>query len=80
MNRVPSQFFITMDLQAYYEASVAAKNAELTEAEVTEKAAAKVDALNARYSVFGRVAAESLEILPLIDTATVINSIDIEVK
>ena len=75
-----SQFFITMDLQAYYEASVAAKNAELTEAEVTEKAAAKVDALNARYSVFGRVAAESLEILPLIDTATVINSIDIEVK
>ena len=75
-----SQFFITMDLQAYYEASVAAKNAELTEAEVTEKAAAKVDALNARYSVFGRVAAESLEILPLINTATVINSIDIEVK
>ena len=75
-----SQFFIAMDLNDYYQKSVAAKNADLTEAEVAENAAAKVDALNARYSVFGRVAAESLEILPLIDTSTVINSIDIEVR
>ena len=75
-----SQFFIAMDLVDYYQKSAAAKNPELTEAELAEKAAAKVDALNARYSVFGRIAAESLEILPLIDTATVINSIDIEVR
>ena len=69
-----------MDLNDYYQKSVASKNADLTEAEVAEKASAKIDALNARYSVFGRVAAESLEILPLIDTTTVINSIDIEVR
>ena len=75
-----SQFFIAMDLNDYYQKSVAAKNADLTEAEVAEKAAAKVNALNARYSVFGRVAAESLEIPPLIDTNTVIDSIDIEVR
>ncbi len=75
-----SQFFIAMDMNDYYQKSVAAKNSELTEAEVAEKAAAKVGSLNARYSVFGRIAAESLEILPLIDTSTVINSIDIEVR
>ena len=75
-----SQFFIAMDMNDYYQKSVAAKNAELTETEVAEKAAAKVDALNARYSVFGRVAEESLEILPQIDTDTVISSIDIQVK
>ena len=69
-----------MDMNDYYQKSVAAKNAELTETEVAEKAAAKVDALNARYSVFGRVAEESLEILPQIDTDTVISSIDIQVK
>ncbi len=73
-----SQFFIAMDLDAYFREAVADLGEELTEEEINEKVAAKIGAMDARYSVIGRVAEGSLEILPLIDAGTVINSIDIE--
>ena len=75
-----SQFFIAMDLDAYYRNDAVSKNPELTAEEQAARAAEKIGILNARYSVFGRVAEESLEILPQINTNTVINSIDIEVR
>ena len=74
-----AQFFIAMDLDAYFRKAVSALGEELAEEELDAKVASKIDALNARYSVFGRVAEASMEILPLIDASTVINSVDIEV-
>ncbi len=73
-----SQFFIAMDLDAYYRDSVSALGEEMTEEELNAKVASKIDALNARYPVFGRVSEASMEVLPLIDASTVINSVDIE--
>lgn len=75
-----SQFFITMDLNDYYQKDAAAKNPELTAEELAAKAEEKVSLLNSRYSVFGRVDEGSLDVLPQIDTATVITGIDIEVR
>ena len=76
-----SQFFIADDLEAYYrDAAVKQLGEELTEEELSAKVASKLDAMNAKYSVFGRLSEDSMDILPLIDTTTVINSIDIEVR
>ena len=75
-----SQFFLTQDLNAYFGEGYAAQNPELTEKELNAKVEARVDAMNAKYSVFGRVAEESLEILPLLDESSVIESVDIEVR
>lgn len=75
-----SQFFIAMDLNAYYRTDAANKNPDMPEEELAAKAAEKVGKLNARYSVFGRVTEESLAVLDLIDTSTVIESIDLEVR
>ncbi len=74
-----SQFFITMDLDAYYREVINELGEDLSEEELAAKVAAKIDAMNARYSVFGRVAESSMEILPLIDAATVIDSVEIEI-
>lgn len=71
-----SQFFIAPDAEAYYQSLFADSDAD----EAAAKVSAKLDALNAKYSVFGRIAEESLEILSQIDIDTVIDSIDIEVR
>ena len=65
-----SQFFIAMDLNKYY-------GKDGADASVI---AAKIDAMNARYSVFGRVAEESLELLQQITEQTLIDSIEIQVR
>ena len=76
-----SQFFITEDLDAYYrDAAVKQLGEDLSEEELAAKVSAKMDAMNAKYSVFGRITDESFEVLKGIDTATVIESIDIEVR
>ena len=76
-----SQFFITEDLDAYYrDAAVKQLGEDLSEEELNTKVAAKLNAMNAKYYVFGRVTADSLDILPLVDTTTVINSIDIQIR
>lgn len=77
-NKNSSQFFIAMDLDAYFREAVAELGEELTEEELTAKVAAKIGALDARYSVFGRVTEASMEVLPQINASTVINSVDIE--
>ena len=71
-----SQFFIAQDLDAYFRGLYAGAS----DAEIEEKVAGRIDAMNVRYPVFGRVAEESLEILPNIFTDTLIESIDIEVR
>ena len=73
-----SQFFLTQDLKSYFGEGYAAQNAELTEEELNAKVEARLDAMNAKYPVFGRVSEESLEVLPQINTTTVIESVDIE--
>ena len=75
-----SQFFLTQDLKTYFSEGYAAQNAELTEEELNAKVDARLDAMNAKYPVFGRVSEESLEVLPKINTTTVIESVDIEVR
>ena len=75
-----SQFFLTQDLKTYFSEGYAAQNAELTEEELNAKVEARLDAMNAKYPVFGRVSEESLEVLPQINTTTVIESVDIEVR
>ena len=75
-----AQFFIAQDLDAYYRQAVAKLGEEMTEEKLAEKVGSKLDAMNGRYSVFGRVSADSLELLPEISTSTVIESIDIEVR
>ena len=75
-----SQFFLTQDLKSYFGEGYAAQNAELTEEELNAKVEARLDAMNAKYPVFGRVSEESLEVLPQINTTTVIESVDIEVR
>ncbi len=75
-----SQFFLTQDLKSYFGEGYAAQNAELTEEELNAKVEARLDAMNAKYPVFGRVSEESLEVLPKINTTTVIESVDIEVR
>lgn len=75
-----SQFFLTQDLNTYFSEGYAAQNAELTEEELNAKVEARLDAMNAKYPVFGRVSEESLEVLPQINTTTVIESVDIEVR
>lgn len=75
-----SQFFLTQDLKTYFSEGYAAQNAELTEEELNAKVEARLDAMNAKYPVFGRVSEESLEVLPKINTTTVIESVDIEVR
>ena len=50
------------------------------EEELNEKVNTRLEAMNAKYSVFGRVAEESLEVLPLITTSDMIESVDIEVR
>ena len=75
-----SQFFLTQDLKTYFSEGYAAQNAELTEEELNAKVDARLDAMNAKYPVFGRVSEESLEVLPQINTTTVIESVDIEVR
>ncbi len=75
-----SQFFIAMDLNAYYTDSLTEKNEGLSPEEMAEKVSAKINAMDARYPVFGRVAAESMDVLPQIDDATQIDSIEILVK
>lgn len=77
-NKNGSQFFIAMDIDTYFRNSYAA--VDLSEEEVQEKVEARLEAMNAKYSVIGRVDAESLEILPLIGEDTVIESVDIEVR
>ena len=78
-NKNSSQFFITMDLADYYKSNYA-QNGDLSEEEISAKIDARIDAMNQKYSVFGRVTEESLEILPLIDQDTVIEKVDIEVR
>lgn len=75
-----SQFFLTQDLKTYFSEGYAAQNAELTEEELNAKVDTRLDAMNAKYPVFGRVSEESLEVLPQINTTTVIESVDIEVR
>ena len=75
-----SQFFIAMDLEDYYTKAVSAANEGLTEEELAAKVASKLDAMNGKYSVFGHVTAESMKVLPEINEATMIESIDIEVR
>ena len=75
-----SQFFLTQDLKSYFGEGYAAQNAELTEEELNAKVEARLDAMNAKYPVFGRVSEGSLEVLPQINTTTVIESVDIEVR
>lgn len=75
-----SQFFLTQDLKTYFSEGYAAQNAELTEEELNAKVEARLDAMNAKYPVFGRVSEESLEVLPQINTTTLIESVDIEVR
>lgn len=79
-NKNSSQFFITMDLDEYFRSGYAAQDPNLSEEELNEKVASRISAMNERYSVFGRVAEESLTVLPLIDTNAVIESVDIEVR
>lgn len=79
-NQNSSQFFIANDLQAYFSEGYAAQNPELSEEELNGKVETRLDAMNARYPVFGRVAEESIAILPLIDQGTVIEIVDIEVR
>ena len=62
-----SQFFIALDLNEYFGKDGA-------------DPAAKIEAMEAKYSVFGRVAEESMELLQQITEQTVIDSIDIQVK
>ena len=78
-NENGSQFFIAQDIDEYFRSGYAAAG-DLSEEELDEKVADRLDKMNAKYSVFGRVAEESLEILPLIDQNTVIESVDIEVR
>ena len=75
-----SQFFIANDLSAFYEDSIKAKGEELSAEKLAEKVADKISAMDSRYSVFGRVAEGSMDVLQQIDDGTVIDSIDIEVK
>ncbi|MBQ6518108.1 MAG: peptidylprolyl isomerase [Anaerolineaceae bacterium] len=79
-NKNSSQFFIAQDLVTYFYDGYAAQNPDLSEDELNTRVQARLDAMDARYPVFGRVAEESLEVLPLIDTTTVIESVDIEVR
>ena len=79
-NKNSSQFFITMDLNSYYTNAFSQQDASLTAEELQEKADTRVEIMNSKYSVFGYVSEESLEVLPLITTDTVIESIDIEVR
>lgn len=75
-----SQFFLTQDLKSYFGEGYAAQNAELTEEELNAKVEARLEAMSAKYPVFGRVSEDSIEILPQINTTTVIESVDIEVR
>ena len=77
-DRNASQFFIAQDIAEYFRSVYA--SAELTEEELNAKVDARVNAMDAKYSVFGHVAEESLEILPKIDQKTVIESVNIEVR
>ena len=74
-----SQFFIAQDVAEYFRSGYAAQG-ELTEEELNKKVNGRLEAMNAKYSVFGRVAEESLEVLPLITTSDMIESVDIEVR
>lgn len=78
-NKNASQFFITQDLTEYFR-QVYLATGDISENELAQKVQTRMDAMNAKYSVFGRVAEESLELLPLIDQSTVIESVDIEVR
>ena len=77
-DRNASQFFIAQDIAEYFRSVYA--SGDLTEEELNAKVDARVNAMDAKYSVFGHVAEESLEILPKIDQKTVIESVDIEVR
>ena len=78
-NKNASQFFITQDLAEYFRQGYIATG-DISENELAQKVQTRMDAMNAKYSVFGRVAEESLDVLPLIDQSTVIESVDIEVR
>jgi len=78
-NTNASQFFITQDLNEYF-SQVYIASGDISENELAQKVQTRIDAMNAKYSVFGRVAEESLELLPSIDQSTVIESVDIEVR
>ena len=78
-NKNASQFFITQDLAEYFRQGYIAAG-DISENELAQKVQTRMDAMNAKYSVFGRVAEESLDVLPLIDQSTVIESVDIEVR
>ena len=78
-NKNASQFFITQDLTEYFR-QVYIATGDISENELAQKVQTRMDAMNAKYSVFGRVAEESLDVLPLIDQSTVIESVDIEVR
>lgn len=79
-NKNSSQFFITDDLQAYFHDGYASQNPDLSEQQLSDKVQTRLDSMNARYPVFGRVAKESLDVLPQIDMTTIIKSVDIEVR
>ncbi|MBR6088982.1 MAG: peptidylprolyl isomerase, partial [Anaerolineaceae bacterium] len=78
--KIGSQFFFTQDLAEYFSKLFAAQDPDLTEEELTAKVNARLEAMNAKYPVFGRVDAASLQVLPKISAETVIESVDIEVK
>lgn len=78
-NKNGSQFFIALDVAEYFRNGYSASG-DISEDEVAQKVNTRLEAMNAKYSVFGRVAEESLEILPLIDQTTVIESVDVEVR
>ena len=78
-NKNGSQFFIAQDVAEYFRQGYIATG-DISENELAQKVQARMDAMNAKYSVFGRVAEESLELLPLIDQSTMIESVDIEVR
>ena len=79
-NKNSSQFFLAQDLKAYFHDGFAQANSELSEEELNKKVEIRLDAMNAKYPVFGRVDAASLELLSQISEDTVIESIDIEVR
>lgn len=74
------QFVIMQDAAAYFRESISAANPDMDEETLNGRVDSKLAALNADYSVFGRVDEASLEVLPKISDSTVVNSIVIETK
>lgn len=75
-----AQFFITKDLNEYFNAAYAAQFPEATEEEIAAHTAEQITVFNEGYPLFGRLTAESMDAFEAIDAETVINSVKIEVR